>query len=99
MLGARGQRDSDGSPVSMLQAGRQEILQQMAATSQTSRPVPFDAVSTRLLADELCAELVKLTSAVPQDRLAAKALEIQIQTTLRSYSSAIHRLLTPVTFR
>ena len=53
----------------------------------------------RLLADELHAELVKLTSAIPQDRLAAKSLEIQIQTMLRSYSDSIHRLLTPISFR
>ena len=99
VLGASGQQDSDGSPVAMLQAGRQGILQQMAAASQAARAVPFDAVSARLLADELCTELVKLTSAIPQDRLAAKSLEIQIQTTLRSYSNAIHRLLTPLTFR
>ena len=68
VLGASGQQDSDGSPVAMLQAGRQGILQQMAAASQA-------------------------------DRLAAKSLEIQIQTTLRSYSDSIHRLLTPLTFR
>jgi hypothetical protein len=36
---------------------------------------------------------------MPENRLAAKALEIEIQATLRSYSNAIHRLLTPLKFR
>lgn len=99
VLGASGQQNSDGSPVAMLQAGRQGILQQMAASSEVARAVPFDAVSARLLADELHTQLVNLTSAIPQDRLAAKSLELQVQTTLRSYSDAIHRLLTPLTFR
>ncbi len=71
----------------------------MAASSEVARAVPFDAVSARLLADELHTQLVNLTSAIPQDRLAAKSLELQVQTTLRSYSDAIHRLLTPLTFR
>ena len=99
VLGAAARQAGDTSAVAMLQAGRQEILQQIDAVSQAAREVPFDAISARVLADQLHAELIRLTASVPQDRLAAKSLEIQIQTTLRSYSNAIHRLLNPLKFR
>jgi len=99
VLGSNGQQDSSGNPVAMLQAGRQGILQQMAAGCRAARGAPFDAFSACSLADGLHAELVRLTSKIPQDRLAAKSLEIQIQTVLRSYSNAIHKLLTPLSFR
>jgi hypothetical protein len=99
VLGAAARQAGDTSAVAMLQAGRQEILQQMDAVSQAAQEVPFDAISARVLADQLHAELIRLTTSVPEDRLAAKSLEIQIQTTLRSYSNAIHRLLSPLKFR
>ena len=99
VLGAAARQAGDTSAVAMLQASRQGLLQQIDAVSQAARQVSFDGISARVLADQLHAELIRLTAAVPDDRLAAKALEIEIQATLRSYSNAIHRLLTPLKFR
>jgi hypothetical protein len=99
VLGASARQAGDTSTVAMLQASRQGLLQQIDAVSQAAREGPFDGISARVLADQLHAELIRLTASVPEDRLAAKALEIQIQATLRSYSNAIHRLLTPLRFR
>jgi hypothetical protein len=99
VLGAGARQAGDTSAVAMLQASRHGLLQQIEAVSQAAREVSFDGISARVLADQLHAELIRLTAAVPDDRLAAKALEIQIQATLRSYSNAIHRLLTPLKFR
>jgi hypothetical protein len=69
------------------------------AVSQGPRHTAFDAASAQFLADQLHAELIRITSSVPEDRLAAESLEIQIRTALQCYSSAIHRLLTPLTFQ
>jgi DNA-binding FrmR family transcriptional regulator len=99
VLGASAQQAGDNGAVAMLQASRQGILQQIAAVSQAARQISFDAISAHVLADQLHSELIRLTTSVPEDRLAAKSLEIQIQTALRSYSNSIHRLLTPLTFR
>ena len=99
VLGAAARQAGDTSAVAMLQASRQGLLQQIDAVSQAARQVSFDGISARVLADQLHAELIRLTTAVPDDRLAAKALEIEIQATLRSYSNALHRLLTPLKFR
>ena len=99
VLGAAARQAGDTSAVAMLQASRQGLLQQIDAVSQAAREVPFDGISARVLADQLHTELIRLTASMPEDRLAAKALEIQIQATLRSYSNAIHRLLTPLKFR
>ena len=99
VLGTAARRAGDTSAVAMLQASRQGLLQQIDAVSQAARDVPFDGISARVLADQLHTELIRLTASMPEDRLAAKALEIQIQATLRSYSNAIHRLLTPLKFR
>ena len=99
ILGAASRQAGDTSAVAMLKASRQGLLQQIDAVSQAAQQVSFDGISARVLADQLHAELIRLTAAVPDDRLAAKALEIEIQATLRSYSNAIHRLLTPLKFR
>jgi hypothetical protein len=99
VLGTAARQAGDTSAVAMLQASRQGLLQQIDAVSQAARETPFDGISARVLADQLHTELVRLTASMPEDRLAAKALEIQIQATLRSYSNAIHRLLTPLKFR
>ena len=99
VLGTAARQAGETSAVAMLQASRQGLLQQIDAVSQAAREVPFDGISARVLADQLQTELIRLTASMPEDRLAAKALEIQIQATLRSYSNAIHRLLTPLKFR
>jgi hypothetical protein len=99
VLGTAARQAGDTSAVAMLQASRQGLLQQIDAVSQAARQVPFDGISARVLADQLHTELIRLTASMPEDRLAVKALEIQIQATLRSYSNAIHRLLTPIKFR
>jgi len=99
VLGTAARQAGETSAVAMLQASRQGLLQQIDAVSQAAREVPFDGISARVLADQLHTELIRLTASMPEDRLTAKALEIQIQATLRSYSNAIHRLLTPLKFR
>jgi hypothetical protein len=99
LLGTTEERESDSSAVALLEAGRQGLLQQMTATTDATRIVQLEAGSARFLADELHAQLVALTSSLPKDRLAAKSLEIQIQTALRAYSSSVQRLLIPLTFR
>lgn len=99
LLGTTEMKDNDGSAVDLLEAGRQGLLQQITATTDVTRTMPLDPGAARFLADELHLQLVTLTSALPKDRLAAKSLEIQIQTALRTYASSIQKLLIPLTFR
>lgn len=99
LLGTTEEQESDSSAVTLLEAGRHGLLQQMTATTDATRIVRLDPSAARFLADGLHAQLVALASSLPKDRLAAKSLEIQIQTALRAYSSSIHKLLTPLTFR
>lgn|SRR5215831_14411363 len=99
ILGTTEERPNDGSAVALLHAGRQGVLQQISSSASAQRGVVFDPASAAQLADQLHSELIRLTTNQPADRLSAKSLEIQIQTTLRAYSNSIHRLLTPLTFR
>jgi ATP phosphoribosyltransferase regulatory subunit HisZ len=99
LLGTSEEQHGDANAVSLLEAGRHGLLQQVTATTDVSRAIPLNPGTARLLADELHAQLVSLTSSMPKDRLASKSLEIQIQTALRAYTNAIQRLLVPLTFR
>jgi hypothetical protein len=99
ILGTTEEQPNDGSAVTLLQAGRQGVLQQISSSAPPQRGMVFDPASAAQLADQLHSELIKLTTNAPADRFSAKSLEIQIQTTLRAYSNSIHRLLTPLTFR
>jgi hypothetical protein len=99
LLAKAQEHENDGDAAALLQAGRQGVLQQIAAQGSIPSEMSFDPNLARRLADELHRELVRLTSTTPYDRLAAQSLEIQIQTCLRAYANSIQRLLTPVTFR
>lgn len=99
LLGTTDEEQGDSSALALLGAGRHGLLQQMTATTNATRTIPLDVSSARGLADELHSQLVAITSTIPKDRLGAKAIEIQIQTALRSYASSIQRLLVPLTFR
>jgi hypothetical protein len=90
---------NDGNASTLLRAGRQGILDAAARRAKLPVGFVFDHHVARTLADELHRQLVTLTNNVPTDILAAKALEAQIQSALRSYSNSIQRLLTPMTFR
>jgi len=89
----------DGNASKLLRAGRQGVLDAAAARAKLPGGFAFDHHVARTLADELHKQLVTLTNSVPRDVLAAKALEAQIQSALRSYSNSVQRLLTPMTFR
>jgi hypothetical protein len=99
LLGTSKEEEGDANAIALLEAGRHGLLQQVTATTDAARTIPLSSGAARLLADELHAQLVSLTSSMPKDRLASKSLEIQIQTALRAYTSSIQRLLIPLTFR
>ena len=99
MLRKSDEDTDDGNASTLLHAGRQGILDAAARRAKLPVGFVFDHHVARTLADELHRQLVTLTNNVPTDILAAKALEAQIQSALRSYSNSIQRLLTPMTFR
>jgi hypothetical protein len=98
-----GRQDESTHPLDILRTGRKRILEKIASQNQEHSDLradkgPGDVDSIRSLNRQLYEKLEELTNSIPQDPGQRNLVEMEIQSILKAYQNALHKILNPLRF-
>jgi hypothetical protein len=98
-----GRQDESTHPLDILRTGRQRILEKIASQNREHSDLRADdelgdGETVRALNRQLYEKLEELTNSIPQDPGQRNLVEMEIQSILKAYQNALHKILNPLRF-